>query len=201
MVGTADETYRRGCVSYEKFDYENAAILFEQAAEAGHGDACYTIGLCYELGYGVRQDLPTYQKWILKGKGLGNKPCQAESFLEGIGCEKDVERAMVLMEEASLGGNPFIQGSHGFTLILEAKNADMFQAGAQWLIACGRPGNDAHWYLIAERLREIGNHDLTMHYLANTEETFLRVPFLHRVAEIIFEVVNYKKAMGEKGAE
>jgi TPR repeat protein len=53
-------------------DMEQAARLFRQAADQGHPDAKFYLGLCYYRGEGVLQDKAQAVRLFLQAAGQGH---------------------------------------------------------------------------------------------------------------------------------
>jgi len=64
--------YEAGEKAYKKGDYETARREWEAAAPAGDGPSSYLLGLMYELGRGVEQDLKKSYSLLLKASELGD---------------------------------------------------------------------------------------------------------------------------------
>ena len=69
-------------------DYTEAAGLYRLAADQGHADAQFHMGLCYMDGIGVRQDYTDAVKWYKLAADQGHESAQIELVI-----------AMVLAEE------------------------------------------------------------------------------------------------------
>ena len=48
--------YQKGVELFEQSNYTEAANWYRKAAEQGHANAQYKLGMCYENGRGVPQD-------------------------------------------------------------------------------------------------------------------------------------------------
>lgn len=51
--GLVEAQYRLGCILMTAFEHSDAVKWFEKAADAGHPDAFFKLGYCYEFGHGV----------------------------------------------------------------------------------------------------------------------------------------------------
>ena len=85
--GDVGEQYRLGCRYFESNEensknYTKAVKLFRKAAEKGHADAQYHLGLCYDQGIGVPKDKSEAEYWYRKAAKGGNS--KAKSKLENI---------------------------------------------------------------------------------------------------------------------
>ena len=52
-AGLVEAQYRLGCILMTSFKFSDAIKWFEKAAEAGHSDALFKLGYCYEFAHGV----------------------------------------------------------------------------------------------------------------------------------------------------
>jgi TPR repeat protein len=67
-LSTPEALYRRGCeaTGNERIHY------LTLAAEQGHAEAQYELGLIYEFGHGVKKDIPQAVKWYRKAAEQGH---------------------------------------------------------------------------------------------------------------------------------
>ena len=63
-----------------KQDYYEAFRWFKAAAEQGHAEAQYRLGICYDNGKGVKQDYKEAIRWYKAAAEQGHG--QAQFFLE-----------------------------------------------------------------------------------------------------------------------
>ncbi len=73
-----------------------AAVWYRKAAEQGHSDAQYSLGLCYAAGKGVTKSFIEAAKWHLKAAEQGNPKAQyalGEYNREGYGGAKNFVQA------------------------------------------------------------------------------------------------------------
>lgn len=64
----AEAQYEMAMKCYFENSYEDAVLWYEKAAKQGHKDAQKHLGIMYELGYGIQQDLEMAQFWYDKSK-------------------------------------------------------------------------------------------------------------------------------------
>ena len=89
-------------------DYVEAVKLWHMAAEQGHADAQYKLGLCYELGNGVAKDKVEAYKWYRKAAEQGNVEIQyflGNCYYYGDGVEQDYGEACKWYRKAAEQGN------------------------------------------------------------------------------------------------
>ena len=75
---TPEELYQEGLEAYDNSDYETAFSYFRQAAEQGHTNAEYEVGMCYLDGDGVNEDEYEAAKWFRKAALKGHEEAQFE---------------------------------------------------------------------------------------------------------------------------
>lgn len=84
--------YEDGWVAFDRGDYEDAAELFADAAEAGNADAQLTLGWLYEQGRGLARDEAAAASWYRAAAEQGLAEAQAALaalYEQGIGVERD----------------------------------------------------------------------------------------------------------------
>ena len=66
-------------------DYDEAIQWYRKAAEQGHADAEYAMGMNYTYGIGVEADLVLAEKWYRKASAQGHT--KAKEALEQLQAE------------------------------------------------------------------------------------------------------------------
>jgi TPR repeat protein len=61
-----------GKIHYDKGRYEEAFKWFKKSAAQGNTDAISNLAECYELGEGVKKDIPEALKWYGKAAEKGD---------------------------------------------------------------------------------------------------------------------------------
>ncbi len=69
---TADELFAQGLKAAEKNDFITAAACYQQAADLGHTEAIFELGVCYLFGDGVAEDREKGLSLITRAKDAGN---------------------------------------------------------------------------------------------------------------------------------
>lgn len=95
--GDADAQDLYGRLFYFKKDYANALYWFKKAAEQNNSGAQFALGVCYEKGEGVEEDLTEAAKWYKLSAEQGNKRAQVNLgslYLDGKGVNKDYQEAV-----------------------------------------------------------------------------------------------------------
>jgi len=82
------------------------------AAEQGHADAQYNLGMMYDNGHGVTQDYVRAMEWYRKSANQGNANAQYNlggMYRNGHGVLQDYVRAMEWFTKAANQGHPNAQ--------------------------------------------------------------------------------------------
>ena len=74
---TADELFAQGLKAAEKNDFTTAAACYQQAADLGHTEAVFELGVCYLFGDGVAEDREKGLALITRAKDAGNSTALA----------------------------------------------------------------------------------------------------------------------------
>ncbi len=69
---TADELFAQGLKAAEQNDFTTAAGCYQQAADLGHAEAVFELGVCYLFGDGVTEDRTKGLALITQAKDAGN---------------------------------------------------------------------------------------------------------------------------------
>ena len=69
---TAEELFDKGCGYLADGNYTKAVEYFQKAAEQGHAEAQYNLGVCYYFGQGVTKSYPEAVKWLKKAAAQGH---------------------------------------------------------------------------------------------------------------------------------
>ncbi len=88
-------------------DWAKAAEYYRKAADAGHAEAQYYLGECYEKGLGVSQDHTEAVAWYRKAAEQGNVPAQCNlgwCYENGLGVAQDYKEAVAWYRKAAEQG-------------------------------------------------------------------------------------------------
>ena len=69
---TAEDLFTQGLTAAEKNDFITAAGCYQQAADMGHTEAIFELGICYLFGDGVPEDREKGLALITRAKDAGN---------------------------------------------------------------------------------------------------------------------------------
>jgi len=104
--------FQKGWDAYDKKDYATALNEWRPLAEQGNSDAQFSLGLMFELGFGVDKNLKIAIEWQLKSALQGYMP--ALEHLGGIFLKSgDFNTARTLFEPVAKQGNPVAQYNLG----------------------------------------------------------------------------------------
>jgi len=152
-----------------------ALKLFRQAAEAGHAEAQYWVGLCFDSGQGVPQDYAEAANWYRKAAELGYAEAQSNlgrCYNDGKGVPQDYAESVRWIRKAAEKGIVNAQANLGYALF-NGRGAV-------------RDVNEAvHWYQLAA---DAGNA-LAIHNLAVCYSEGQGVAQDHSEAAKLFQVV------------
>lgn len=105
---SGQKEFEKGKVAYEVRDYKNAAASFLVAAEKGHDEAQFYIGMCYFEGKGVQRDLTKAIQCFRKSAEKGNSDAMfqlGECYFNGYGVIKDLDEAVNWYRQSASKGN------------------------------------------------------------------------------------------------
>lgn len=88
----SDEIYEKAVEACNRSDHVAALPLFRRAAEQGHDEAQYALGLIYINGRGTSVDYSEAAEWFRRGAEQGNLDCLYMlgcCYDEGWGVPKD----------------------------------------------------------------------------------------------------------------
>ena len=95
-------------------DYKEAVKWYRKAAEQGHVESQFNLGVCYHNGDGVRKNYKKVVAWYSKAAANQNFPGAfynlAICFEEGKGVKKDPVQAVKLYKKAAAHGVVFWTG-------------------------------------------------------------------------------------------
>jgi len=105
-----------GVEAYKRGDYAKALHEWKPAAEQGHGEAQFRLGLMYAYGKGVHMYPKQAVPWFRKSADQGNSDGQhymGEAYFLGAGVQRDYKQALYWYRLAAEQGNPNSQLSLG----------------------------------------------------------------------------------------
>lgn len=130
---TPEEFYQEG----RKYYYGEGVIInnakavgyFTVAAEGGHSEAQYLLGVCYRLGYGVGIDIEKARYWYEKSAAQGNKA--ARNVLDSLN-KKTVKKKTYTQQELEAIFQEGYKYYTGYNVIMNNKKAvELFTIAAE----------------------------------------------------------------------
>jgi localization factor PodJL len=179
----ARSAYERALGEQAAGDDEARAEHLREAAELGHPQAAYELGLAYMEGRGVAKDLELSATWINRAADLGDPGAEflvGSSFYAGVGVDQDIPRGLMFLERAAEQGHPRAQ----FLLGQAYVDGIGVDANPEWA---------ARWYGKAAR----GGHPQAQYAFGVMFESGLGLPKSSRRAYQWFDLAannNYEKA-------
>ena len=191
---TSDELFRKAESPFNCGKYKEAITLYRQAAQLGHGDACFRLGYCYEHGYGFSNpDRMEAEKWFAKASEYGSKLYDErywdvdadEAYEKGTWYEtfkKDYSEAELWLLSAAEQGHLFAQ----------TKLADWYSRGMgevrmnkpaafKWYLEAAKQGDAQSQFMVAEHYQSLKNTEEALEwYRKAARQKFGRaVVYLH----------------------
>lgn len=155
--GDCEAMRQIGRNAFNSQDYTTAFKWWLKAADKGYAVAQYSVGMCYEYGYGVSKNDEEAVKWFRKAAEQGYAPSQNVMGYYYYKEEKDLNKAFEWFEKAAKQGDAEAQLKVGCfyqmgwsvdkdmkeALNWYMKSADQDYAPAQFVLGmCYLEGND-----------------------------------------------------------
>lgn len=102
---TAEELFSQGLKAAEKNDFTTAAGCYQQAADLGHTEAVFELGVCYLFGDGVAEDRAKGLALITQAKDAGNATALAMLVKYYLTEAPEDESGIALVKDAVKNGN------------------------------------------------------------------------------------------------
>jgi TPR repeat protein len=119
-ISTAFANFEAGIAAYEANNLPLAYQQFRAAAEQGHADSQFNLGLMYEQGIGVAKDERQAVVWYGKSAEQGNSAAQFNLgvlYENGRGTKVDFAQANDWYRKASLQGDALAIGNLGMLYV------------------------------------------------------------------------------------
>jgi len=150
VISSAVAGFEEGIAAYQANNLPLAYKEFRAAAENGHIDSQYNLGLMYEKGIGVSKDEKEAIAWYRKSAEQGNAYAQynlAVLYENGRGTAVDFAQANAWYRKASLQGDPLAIGNLGMLYVRGQGVKENTVAGVALLLLSatmdGSSGNNA----------------------------------------------------------
>lgn len=136
--GLADEghalaQFQLGMALTSQDDHAKAFEWLVKSAHQGFDEALVEVGVCYDMGRGVKQDVNKANVYFSEAYAKGNAKgafLLSWSYAEGEGVEKDVNKAIELLKfvESTAADAKLIQSATGIRMKLESLSASVLPA-------------------------------------------------------------------------
>ena len=143
----------RGFDHYDDGKYAEAVECFLDAADNGNSDAMFMLGLCYELGNGVRQDYHRAVDWYERAAALDDATAQerlGDLYAEGIGVALDKVESAKWYRKAAENGNMDAKARLGVCYIVGEGVTENNEYGMQLLKEAAEQGSEIAKEIISE---------------------------------------------------
>ena len=142
--GANELLYTAGVDAYETGDLPGARQAWLDAAENGHGESQFRVGMMFDRGEGVVADAVSAAYWYQKAAAQGHVRAQTNlgvMYRQGDGIPKDLTAAFAWTERAARNGVARAQYNLGLMLAAgEGTSVDYIEAYA-WFAAAAAQGN------------------------------------------------------------
>ncbi len=132
--------------------FTQAVPFYEQAAQAGHAEAQYSLGVCYRRSLGVKANFTVAYQWFEKAaaQGHGNAAYEtAEACFFGRGVEKDYDKAVKIFSAAALKGNAACAYGLGICYLTGRGLAQNDSKAFSWILYSAKKGYPSAQYDVA----------------------------------------------------
>jgi len=116
ISGRLERAFQQGMTAYNAGHHESALQAWRSAAEGGHAEAQFNLGIAYAKGLGTLADMSEAARWWRRAATHGNTNAQYNLGLiysQGYGVAKDPAQAVIWWQMAAGGGDPAAQFNLG----------------------------------------------------------------------------------------
>ncbi len=113
---TPEELFSCGVSHYDKKEFKQAIKFFLKAAQQGHVEAQFKLGICYRRGWGETQDYDKAVKWYREAAERGHADAQnslGTRYKKGQGVLRNPDKAKEWYLKAAEQGNAIAQKNLG----------------------------------------------------------------------------------------
>ncbi|MBR1978524.1 MAG: sel1 repeat family protein [Akkermansia sp.] len=107
-IASPEEDYTKAKAHMEAKEMPAALKLLQNAAEEGHADAQYELGMCCMTGNGTEKNLKKAVEWFQRAAFYQHAEAElrlAICFGKGLGIEKNIAQALYWLENSGKHGN------------------------------------------------------------------------------------------------
>lgn len=145
--GANELLYTAGLDAYETGDLPGARQAWLDAAENGHAESQYRVGMMFDRGEGVVPDAVSAAYWYQKAAAQNHVRAQTNlgvMYRQGDGIPKDMTAAFAWTERAAQHGVARAQYNLGLMLAAgEGTSVDYVEAYSWFAVAAGQGNSDA----------------------------------------------------------
>lgn len=138
------DDYNDGLNAYNKKDYVTAIKLWKPLAKSGHVLSQYGMGILYDNGQGIKQDLKMAHKWISRAANQGNVVAQSQlgsMYIFGRGINKDLTEARQWFRKAAVQGYAKAQSQLGNIYQHGMGTKKDLAESKKWYLMAAKQGN------------------------------------------------------------
>lgn len=157
---TAEDLFQKAMEFHNKKDYYNAAIWYRKAADQGHVEAQYIMGLLNTLGEGVPQSDYNAFYWYKKAAENGHVEAQmtvGDCYSDGRGVTQSDYHAFYWYKKAAEQGDPFAQTAVGICYEYGSGVSKNKTIALRWYRKAAAQGIEVAWAAV-RRLEGEGFH-------------------------------------------
>lgn len=116
ISGMLERIFQQGTAAFNAGNHESAVHAWRSAAEGGHAEAQFNLGIAYAKGLGTLPDMAKAAQWWRRAANQGNTDAQYNLGLiysQGYGVAKNPAEAVIWWRMAAGGGDPAAQFNLG----------------------------------------------------------------------------------------
>ncbi len=116
ISGMLERIFQQGTAAFNAGNHESAVHAWRSAAEGGHAEAQFNLGIAYAKGLGALPDMAKAAEWWRRAATQGNTDAQYNLGLiysQGYGVAKNPVEAVIWWRMAAGGGDPAAQFNLG----------------------------------------------------------------------------------------
>ncbi|MCH5177072.1 MAG: SEL1-like repeat protein, partial [Prevotellaceae bacterium] len=138
------ESYAKGKKEYDAENYAEAVQWFQKAAEQGHAEAQYALGLCYYRGEGVQKNYAEAVQWFQKAAEQGHADAQRAlgvCYYNGEGVQKNDAEAVKWFQKVAEQGHADAQYNLGLCYYRGYGMQQNYAEAVKWFRKAAEQGN------------------------------------------------------------
>ncbi len=147
LAADSESAYQEGLALYLKTDTMTAAARFKEAAEQGHTEAAFSLGVLYQNdknAQGIPKDIKEAIKWYTKAADQNHKKAQfnlGHLFFEGIGIPRDLTLGFSWFKKAADQGDAKAQYKIGCAYLSGKGVVENHDSAIEWLSKAANQGD------------------------------------------------------------